>query len=245
MPSRSRSSASRRAAGLVGVADQVVVGVDGLDDAGCQRHVAAVALVRPAVGLGLLVDDGATPSSTPVCRITSAPSVAMRRWSAGAATTVAPARDGLGEGELADVVHQRRVLQVAQLGVAHAQLAADRHGQLADPARVPGLGVAAELGDPGQRPDGLQGRLADRGVAAERELGQQQRHDEDRQRPEAHDGGGQRDQRAGRADGGADADLGPDLVAQHGRERRAVGSGPHRRGEHRVDDQGGEDDTRP
>ena len=65
--------------------------------------------------------------------------------------------------------------------------------QLGHPARVPGLGVAADLGDPGQRPDRLRVRLPDAGVPAERELGEQQRHDEDRQRPAAHDLRGQRD----------------------------------------------------
>ena len=69
---------------------------------------------------------------------------------------------------------------------AHAHLAPDGDREAAHPARVAGLGVAADLGDLRQRPDGLQVRRLDRGVAAERELRQQQRHGEDRERPEAH-----------------------------------------------------------
>ena len=231
MPSRSRSSASRRRAGLVGLADQVVVRVDRLDDAGRERHVTAPDVVGPAVRLGLLGDDrrdGVEDAGLPddVGAEVGDAALVGRRGHHGRTTG-----DRLGERELADVVHQRGVLQVAQVGVAHAQLAADRDGHLADPAGVPGLGVAAELGDPRQRADRLQRRLADRGVPAERELGEQQRHDEDGQRPGPHDAGRQGEQRTGGADRGADAGLGPDLVAQHRDERRPVGSGPHRSGE--------------
>ena len=84
-------------------------------------------------------------------------------------------RGWVGQRQLADVVHQSGVLQVAQVGVAHAQLATNRHRELADPLRVPGLGVTPHLGDPRKRADGLQVRRSDRRVATERELGEQQR----------------------------------------------------------------------
>lgn len=46
------------------------------------------------------------------------------------------ARHRVDQGELADVVHQGRVLQQHQVAGGQAQLAADRRRQLADPARV-------------------------------------------------------------------------------------------------------------
>ena len=64
----------------------------------------------------------------------------MFRCSVGAANTVAPAEDRLGQGQLPDVVHLRRVLQVEQLGVAHAELLADGQGQGRHPVGVPRLG---------------------------------------------------------------------------------------------------------
>jgi hypothetical protein len=131
-------------------------------------------------------------------------------------------------------VHQRGVLQVEQVGVAHAQLATDGDGELAHPAGVTRLCVPTELGDPGQSPNGLQRGRADRGVPPERELGQQQRDDENGQRPRAHDGGSERDQCAGRADGRANPHLGPAFVAQDGEERRPVRAGADRRCERRV-----------
>ena len=69
--------------------------------------------------------------------MTSAPSAAMRRCSVGAAITVAPPGDRLGERELTDVVHQRGVLEVEQLGVAHAELPPDGDRELADPRECP------------------------------------------------------------------------------------------------------------
>ena len=81
---------------------------------------------------------------------------------------------------------------------------------------------------------------ADRGVAAERELGQQQRHDEDRQRPDAHDGAA----RAIRAPVAPIAEPMPSWARSSLRSTAENGApsrvGADRRGEHRVDDQGGE-----
>ena len=161
----------------------------------------------------------------------------MRRCSAGAATTVAPP----GMGSASESWPMSCISAAYSRSSSSASLMPSSRRRpataIGDPAGVAGLGVAAELGDAGQGPDGLQVDSRIAGVAAERELGEQQRHDEHRQCPEVHDRRGQSDQRAGGADGRADADLGPHLVAQHGRERGAVGSGPDRRGEHRVDDE--------
>ncbi len=44
-----------------------------------------------------------------------------------------PAWDGVAQGQLPDVVHERRVLQFQQLRLVHPQIAADGHGKLADP----------------------------------------------------------------------------------------------------------------
>ena len=97
----------------------------------------------------------ATSASTPVCRTTAPPSSAIRRCSAAGSAAVAPSGTGSTRRELADVVHQGRVLQHGQIGLGQPQLAADGAAERGHPAGVPVRGVAGDLGGPGERGDGL------------------------------------------------------------------------------------------
>jgi hypothetical protein len=94
--------------------------------------------------------------------------------------------------------------------------------------------VAADLGDSRQRANRLPVSGANRGVAAERELGQQQGHAERRQRIELHRRRGERGQDPGRADRGPQSRGGRDLVTQRPSERAGAPARP---------DTGGDDDV--
>ena len=115
-------------------------------------------LVRAAVGVGLPLDDVGDPLEHAGLPDDLRPELGDVALLGGRDHHGGAAGDRLGQRELADVVHERGVLEVDELALGHAHLAADRHGQPADAARVAGLGVAADLGDLGQRPDRLQVR---------------------------------------------------------------------------------------
>ena len=120
------------------------------------------------------------------------------------------------------------------------ELAADGQGQLADPPGVAGLGVAADLGHPGQRADRLARRSAGclRTDATENWV-EQQRDDEDRDGPAAHDLRGEGDQHAGRADRRADARTGHRTSSSAARQvRRPVAVGADQRGDRGLEQAG-------
>ena len=139
----------------------------------------------------------ATPSSTPVSRTIATVSASMRRWSAGAASTVAPPGIGLDEGHLPDVVQQGGVLEVEQLPLRQRQLAADPQGEGGDPLGVPGGRVAGGVGETRERADALQVGRADAHVATEGEEGEHEGHEEERQRGDAERRGREGDEHAG------------------------------------------------
>ena len=144
----------------------------------------------------------------------------------------------VAQRQLADVVHQRRVLELEQRRLRHAELPADRHRQAAHPGRVPGLHVAADLGDPGQCPHRLQVGGPDPGVPAQRHLGDEQRRGEHGDRGEPHDLGGERDEQRRRAGRGGDRELNPQLVAERDAEPGPQRVGPDERAHHRLEQPG-------
>src|SRR5215831_19599167 len=133
----------RGAAWLYRAADEVVERVGRADDAAAQRRLlpplrgpARVALPSHDVGDRVehprLLDDLSTVLGDP-------PLLFPGHEHGGASG------DGVAQRQLADVVHQRRVLQLEQSGLGHAKLASDGYRQAADPGRVPDLHVPADL----------------------------------------------------------------------------------------------------
>src|SRR4051794_27120629 len=183
------------------VADQVVVGVGRLDDPAGQRHRPVVGLVPAPVGLGLPLDDHgdvvqhARAPDDGGAQVGDPPLLPRRGHQRGTAG------DRLGERELADVVQQGRVLEVTQRALGQTEVTPHGEGQRGDAPGVPGLGVAAELGDPRQRADGLVVRRLHRRVPTEGELGEQQGGQEDGQGRQARGGDG----RGGEQPQGGDA----------------------------------------
>ena len=144
----------------------------------------------------------------------------------------------VAQRELADVVHQGGVLELEQRRLGHAELPSDGHREPAHPGRVPRLHVPADLGRPGERADRLQVGGPDPGVPAQRHLGDEQRHGEDRDRREPHDLGGEGDQERGRTGRGADRQLDAELVAERDHEPGPQRLRPDQGGDHRLNQPG-------
>ncbi len=140
-------------------------------------------------------------------------------------------------------MHERRVLQHRQLRPGQPQVPPDGHPEPGDAAGVPGRGVPGDLGGAGQGGDGLPVGGTDGRVPAVGELGEQQRHGEDGQRPQARDAHRERHHGTGRTHRGGDPDHAAQLFAQQRPEgpagARVRGCG----GEHGVA-QGGQGEER-
>ncbi len=104
---------------------------------------------------------------------------------------------------------------------------------------VPGGGAARDLGGAGEGGDGLPVGGADGRVPAQGELDEQHGQAEHGQRPQTDDGDRECHHRAGRADGGADAEQSAQFLAQQGAERPAGAAVGERGGQDRPA-QGGE-----
>ena len=92
----------------------------------------------------------------PACSMTLAPRPAMRRWSSGEASTVAPPGMGSASDSWPMSCMSAAYSSSQQFRLAHAEFPADGDGQPAHPVGMAVLDVAADLGDPGQRADRLQ-----------------------------------------------------------------------------------------
>ncbi len=170
----------------------------------------------------------ATRSRTPVVLMTSAPNSATRRRSTGATTSVDP--PGIGSMSESWPMSCRSAAYSSSsrsfsVRPSSRPIAID---ELADPVRVTFLDVAADLGDPRERTDGLAVGRADRCVPAERELGQQQRNAEHRQRVKLHGRRRKCRQHTGRPDCDGKGGGCADLVAQASSRRLRPGPAPAR-----------------
>ena len=125
-----------------------------------------------------------------------------------------PAGDRLGQRDLADVVQQCGILQVEYLTLGHAQVLTDGPSKPGHPCCVAGLGVAPELGQPGQCPDRLPIGPADRILTLHGELRQPQREQEQRDRQDAQRPLGQGDQGTGGTQSGGQAERRDELVLE-------------------------------
>ena len=79
------------------------------------------------------------------------------------------AGDRVDEGDLADVVQEGGVLEIEQIPLGQAELAAHRDGGRRDPLGVSRRGVAGDIGEPSQGADALQIGGPDADVSAEGE----------------------------------------------------------------------------
>ena len=220
---------------VVAAAGEVVEGVGHLDDPARDRHLLAE-LAHLAVGRGLRLDvvgHRVEPLGVPDDPGPLVGDVALvaRRGEHGGA-----AGDRLDERDLAEVVQQRGVLQVAQVAVGDAEHPADPHAEVRHPLGVAGRGVATVLGEVRQGRDRLPVGHPVPGVAADGDVG-------DRRAGRAPPGG-----TAGPATGAMSATIGPEATtakvsgatspnssrsaASHG---RALALGAHRRRQHDLD----------
>ena len=149
-----------------------------------------------------------------------------------------PAGDRVVQRQLADVVHQRGVLELEQLRLVDAELAADGDREPADPFGMAGFHVPADLGHLGERPHGLQVGGPDPGVPAERHLGNEQRQGEHGQRLQPHHLRRERDEQRRSSHRRAQRQLNVHLVHQRHPEPGSLLVDPQQGGEHRLEQQG-------
>src|SRR5918994_1921286 len=219
---------------------EVVEGVGDLDDPARQwHHLTQLAHLAVRRGLCLhVVGHGLKPlrmadDAGPFHR--DVPLVARCREHCGTAG------DRLPQGELAEVVEEGGVLEVAQLAVGEAEQAPDPHAEVRDPLRVRDGGVAAVLRQLGQGGDRLAVGHAVSGIPLDGDVGDGQWEECRGQRGQAEDRGHEGDQWTGGDDGeGERCDL-TGLVPQGCRPRGALALGAYRR---RQDDLHDEADGR-
>ena len=220
---------------VVATAGEVVEGVGHLDDPAGHRHLLAeLAHLPVGRGLGLhVVGHGLEPLGVPDDAGPLVGDVALvaRRGEHGG--TVG---DRLEERDLAQVVQQGGVLQVAQVAVGRCRARRPiRTLRSATRSAWPVRRVAAVLGEVRQGGDRLAVGHPVLHVAADGDVGDREREQGDRKGQQAQRRRHQGDHRAGGDDGEGQRRCLTELVAQCGEPRGALALGAHRRGQHELD----------